>query len=98
MVELALIASAAIAVTLVVLLVAFLLWRRNHKASKGANYKALLTMGIVWLAVGLIYMFYRPGPDGTNTLLPLGIVFFTVGLGGMLMAGKEKQSAANTVN
>lgn len=98
MVELALMASVAIAVILVILLVAFVLWRRKHKASKGANYKALLTMGIVWLAVGLIYMFYRPGPDGTNTLLPLGLVFCTVGLFGMLMARKEKQVVANTVS
>ena len=98
MVELTLITSAAIAVILVVLLVGFLIWRRKHKASRGTNYKTFLTMGIAWLAVGLIYMFYRPGPDGINPLFALGIIFFIVGLGGMLMGWIEKnKSAANKV-
>ena len=93
MVELTLIVSAVIAVVLIVLLVGAVVWRRKHKASRGANYKTFLTMGIVWLAVGLIYMFYRPGSEGTNPLFALGIVFFIVGLGGMLMGWIEKNKS-----
>jgi len=87
----------AVLAVIVALGVVFLWKYKRGEVSKTPNYGVFFTMGAIWLAVGLIYMFYRPGSDGTNMLLPMGLVFFIVGLGGISMGWITKRSAANEV-
>jgi uncharacterized membrane protein YfcA len=79
--------SAAIAVILIVvgILVAFVAWRRRKEGKLAEpNYRAFFVMGIVWVPVGMVFMFIFflsdiPFVIGMP-LFAMGLVYLTIGL------------------
>jgi len=78
--------SAAIAATLVVgILVGFVAWRRRKEGKLAEpDYRAFFVMGIVWVPVGIVFMFILSLSDiPFVTGVPLwimGLVYLTIGL------------------
>lgn len=68
--------NTAIFVLLIFALMVFM----SRKEKKEMDYRLFFMMGVIWLAIGLIYPFVSGQPFELSGLTALGLIFTIVGL------------------